>query len=79
LAEKALRESIFYSLDVNDFRDYLGITPEIMDDEGVIRQLHQARAESKYIPIEARKESQIWLLEHDQDDKRYKKGQKSSR
>lgn len=65
LVEKALRESIFYSLDVDDFRDYLGITTEIMGDDGVIRQLHEARVESKYIPIEARKESQIWLVEHE--------------
>jgi len=46
LVEKALRESIFYSLDVDDFRDYLGITQEIMDDEGVIRQLHEASGRS---------------------------------
>jgi hypothetical protein len=66
LVEKALRESIFYSLDVDDFRDYLGISPEIMDDDGVIRQMHEAWAESKSIPIEARKESQLWLVEHSQ-------------
>jgi hypothetical protein len=52
---KALRKSIFYSLDVYDFRDYLGITPEVMGDDDVIRQLHEARAESKCILIEARK------------------------
>ena len=77
MVEKALRESIFYSLDIDDFRDYLGITPEIMDDDGVIRQLHEARAESKCIPIEARKESRIWLLEHSQANPHPKIGGKS--
>lgn len=77
LVEKALRESFFYSLDVDDFRDYLGITPEIMDDESVIRQPHEARAESKCIPFEVRNESQLWLLEHSQTYPRSNIGKRS--
>ena len=65
MADKAIRHTIFYSMNVNDFRDYLGITAEIIGDERVIATMHEARAESQYIPVEARKESQIWLLEHD--------------
>jgi hypothetical protein len=62
---KALSESLSYALDVNDYRDFLGVTTEFISDERLLEFMHQNRVESKFIPVEVRRESKIWLAQHE--------------
>lgn len=61
---KALRESLCFALDVKDYRDFLGLSAEVLNDERVLEFMHETRSESKLVPDEARKESRIWLAQH---------------
>jgi len=62
---KALRESLSYALDVNDYRDFLGVSTEFISDERLLEFMHQNRVESKFIPVEVRRASKIWLAQHE--------------
>jgi hypothetical protein len=64
LEDRALRESICYSLDVTGFRDYLGLTARASSYEDTLRSMHENRACSKYIPAEVRQANRIWLAQH---------------
>lgn len=57
----ALRESLSYALDVNDYRDFLGVSTELIDDERLLEFMYETRGSSKFVPDEARRESKIWL------------------
>ncbi|MCZ7547690.1 MAG: hypothetical protein M5U11_00845 [Anaerolineales bacterium] len=61
---KALQESLCYALDVNDYRDFLGLSAELISNEKLLEYMHETRSDSKLIPDEARRESRIWLAEH---------------
>jgi len=61
---KALRESLSFALDVNDYRDFLGVSTELIDDERLLEFMHETRSDSKFIPDEARRESRVWLAHH---------------
>lgn len=61
---KALQESLCYALDVNDYRDFLGLSAELISNEKLLEYMHETRSDSKFIPEEARRESLIWLAEH---------------
>lgn len=61
---KALRESLSYALDVNDYRDFLGVSTEFINDERLLEFMHETRGSSKFVPDEARRESKIWLAQH---------------
>ncbi|MBN8654992.1 MAG: hypothetical protein J0M11_04580 [Anaerolineae bacterium] len=61
---KALRESLSFALDVNDYRDFLGVSVELIDDERLLEFMHETRSDSKLIPDEARRESRVWLAQH---------------
>jgi hypothetical protein len=61
---KSLSESLSYALDVNDYRDFLGVTTEFISDERLLEFMHQNRVESKFNPDEVRRESKIWLAQH---------------
>ena len=65
LEDRALRESICFSLDVNGFRDYLGLTVRASCDEDTLRSMHENRARSKYLPAEVRQESRVWLAQQE--------------
>jgi hypothetical protein len=65
MEQLALRESISYSLDLNDFRDFLGLSTQVMPDEKILHIMHTTRARSKYIPEAIKVESKIWLAQHD--------------
>jgi len=65
---KALRESLSYALDVSDYRDFLGVSPELINDERLLEFMHRNRAESKFIPADVRRESKIWLAQHEPID-----------
>lgn len=65
MQQLALRESISFSLNGNDFRDFLGMDTETIDDERILRIMHSTRARSKYIEEKTRIESKIWLAQHD--------------
>jgi len=60
----ALRQSICYSLDVHDFRDFLGFSLEDSTDKDLLETMHETRARSKYIPEATRAESRIWLAQN---------------
>jgi hypothetical protein len=61
---KALRESLCYALDVNDYRDFLGVSSEFINDDRLLEFMHKTRSESKNVPDEARRESLIWLAQY---------------
>lgn len=61
---KALQESLCYALDVNDYRDFLGMSAELISDEQLLEFMHETRSDSKLIPDDARRESRIWLAQH---------------
>ena len=60
----ALRQSICYSLDVHDFRDFLGFSLEDSTDEHLLETMHETRVRSQYIPEAIRVESRIWLAQN---------------
>lgn len=62
---EALRESLCFALDLNDYRDYLGISVGLMSDDQVLAGMHAARTRSKYLPEEIRRESKVWLAQHE--------------
>lgn len=64
MESKALRESLSFALDINDYRDFLGLSPELINDERLLESLHKTRSDSKFIPDEARRESLVWLAQH---------------
>ncbi|MEK6750630.1 MAG: hypothetical protein AABZ00_00080 [Chloroflexota bacterium] len=61
---KALRESLSYALDVSYYRDFLGLSTELINDERLLEFMHETRSSSKFVPDEARRESRIWLAQH---------------
>lgn len=61
---KALRESLSFALNVNDYRDFLGLSAELMSDERLLESMHETRSSSRFIPDEARRESLVWLAQH---------------
>jgi hypothetical protein len=61
---KSLRESLSNALNVNDYRDFLGMSAELISDEQLLDFIHETRSKSKFVPVEARRESRIWLAEH---------------
>ena len=65
MERKALRESLSFSLDVNDYRDFLGLSAELVNDERLLESMHETRSDSKFIPDEARRESRVWLAQHE--------------
>lgn len=64
MESKALRESLSFALDVYDYRDFLGLSPELISDERLLESMHKTRSDSKFIPDEARRESLVWLAQH---------------
>ncbi len=68
MEQLAFRQSICYSLNVHDFRDFLGFSPEDLTDEHLLKTMHETRARSKYVPEEIRRESKIWLAHHSEND-----------
>lgn len=64
MERKALRESLSFALDANDYRDFLGLSAELMSDDRLLESMHETRSDSKIIPDEARRESLVWLAQH---------------
>ena len=60
----AMRQSICYSLDVDDFRDFLGLPTKYASDEDLLETMHETRARSRYIAEETKRESKMWLAQH---------------
>ena len=61
---KALRESLSYALDVNNYRDFLGVSAKLINDDQLLEFMHETRSDSKFVPDEARRESRGWLALH---------------
>jgi hypothetical protein len=53
-----------YALDVNDYRDFLGVSTELINDEQLLEFMHKTRSDSKLIPEETRRESLVWMAQH---------------
>ena len=62
---RSLRETLCFALDVNDFRNYLGLTSEAVSDEELLVTIHEDRAKSKCMPAEIKLESKLWLARHE--------------
>jgi hypothetical protein len=62
---RALRESLSYALDLDDYRDFLGVSTEIIGDDRLIEFMHQNRAESTFLQEKDRRESKVWLAQHE--------------
>jgi len=58
---KALRDLLSFAMDVNDYRDFLGVSTELLDDERLLEFMHETRSNSRFIPDGVRRESLIWL------------------
>lgn len=67
LAGRAMREALLDALDINGYRQFTEVPYKYMSDEKLLVSIHRARAESRYLPAEARAESQRWLREHAPD------------
>ena len=65
MEQLAFRESLSYSLDANDFRDFLGLSTQSVTDDQIQHIMHSTRASSKHIPEAKKVESKIWLAKHD--------------
>jgi hypothetical protein len=44
MERKAQRESLIYALDVNDYRDFLGMSVELIGDERLLELMHESRS-----------------------------------
>lgn len=64
MEQLALRQSICYSLNIQDFRDFLGLSPEHLTDEHLLETMHKTRARSNYIPEAIKVESRVWLAQN---------------
>jgi hypothetical protein len=64
----ALRQSILLSLNVADYREYLGEILETLSDEKLLYMMHKSRVRSKFLPADAKRESTIWLAQHEPVD-----------
>jgi hypothetical protein len=64
MEELALRESLCFALDINDYRDFLGLSSKWVNDEELLEGMHEIRTRSKFLPEEAKRESKIWLAKH---------------
>jgi hypothetical protein len=65
MEQEALRESLSFALDVTDYRDYLGISAEVISDDQLLLMMHSTRTRSKHMPEDIRRESKIWLAKHE--------------
>ena len=63
LENHALRLSVYNTLDVSLLREYLDISEEYISDEILLSNMHEARAESRFVSPSEQKASQIWLIE----------------
>ena len=61
----ALRESLSFALDINDYRAFLGLSVKDVSDEQLLDGMHTIRAHSKYLPEEVQRESKVWLALHE--------------
>jgi hypothetical protein len=64
LAELALRQTLLSALDVNGYRQHIGISSKYVSDEKLLESMHRARVESPHLPAAVRAESRQWLHEH---------------
>jgi len=62
---RALQESLSFALDVTGYRDYLGVSAELISDARILRIMHKTRTRSKYLSEEIKRESKIWLAQND--------------
>ena len=65
MADHSLRQTLCFGLDINDFRDYLGLSQKSFSDKRLLRTMHKDRAMSKCIPAEVKRESKLWLAKQE--------------
>jgi hypothetical protein len=64
MAEQAFQLTLAHSLNVDDYRAYLGLSDDHASDAKLLLWMHEARAESTVIPQAEREISRQWLKEH---------------
>jgi len=64
LARQAEELTLANALDIDGFREFMGLSQEEIGDEQILFALHRRRAGSPAIPAERRAESKRWLSEH---------------
>lgn len=64
-AEGALRESVCFALDVDDYRAFLGLSVKDISDDDLLDGMHTVRARSKLLPENVVRESKVWLALHE--------------
>jgi hypothetical protein len=74
-AREALRESVCFALDIDDYRIFLGLSKKDLSDEELLEGMHMVRASSKHMLEEVIRESKVWLALHEpiQGEKRLAK------
>ena len=64
MEKKAMRETLSYALDIKDYRDFIGATPELLTDEQLLETMHSNRSRSRILSDDIKRESRVWLAEH---------------
>jgi hypothetical protein len=65
MGHQAFRETLCFALDIMDYKDFLGANPEFISDEQIVRTMHEIRSHTKFLPEATRRESKVWLAEHE--------------
>ena len=73
MAKLAMNETILYALDFDRFKARFGSAAQWLSDEEILYTLHEWRAHSKFIPENARAESEQWLKTHPEPEHQVRK------
>ena len=66
--DRAMEETLSYALDLNGYRKHFQVGFNLVPDDGLLWKLHRRRSRSKYVPANARSESQKWVQAHPLED-----------
>jgi len=64
MKEQAMAETLSHALDVNGYRKHFQFGFNLLSDDDLLWKLHYRRSRSKFVPADARSESQHWLQAH---------------
>lgn len=65
MAELALAETLVKALDVDGFREFIGMSKDQISDDELLVALHERRTQSKYVSSGPRAASKKWLAKDD--------------
>jgi len=64
-AREALKESVCFTLDIDDYRAFTGLSKKYLSDEELLKCMHTIRARSKHLPENIIRESRVWLAQQE--------------